>query len=212
LTGPLRAVLFGPPGVGKGTQAKALASKLGAIWVSTGEALRAVSSLDTDEGRHIKTLVERGELIPDELVTDIVREGIARIVSIGDGFILDGYPRTPAQARQLDEILASNDVSLHQAVLLEAPSELLIERLLRRATVEGRADDTGEVIARRLAIYEAELEQLVSHYEQTGTLVRVDGTADPETVTTTIAQHLVSAEAVRPCGQAVPSSGYGAQE
>jgi adenylate kinase len=207
MTVPSRTVLLGPPGAGKGTQGKALARALGATWISTGETLRIASTLDTNDGRRIRELVHRGELVPDELVTEIVRDGVSQTLAAGEGFILEGYPRTAAQAAQLDEILLEQGAPLQKAVLLEAAPELLITRLLQRATIEGRADDAREVIVRRLAIHETEIEKLTAYYDQTGKLVRVDGSADAETVTTTITAHLTSAQSSAPSRQRGTPSG-----
>lgn len=175
----MRLVLLGPPGSGKGTQGPLLAAALGVPHLSTGDLLRREAEHDTELGRRVGELIDRGELVPDELMIAVVA------AALGDdadgGYVLDGFPRTVAQAETLERgsQLPPPDVVVHLAV----PDAALRERLARRAADEARADDADpDVIARRLRVYHDETEPLVAHYREQANLVTVDGDADPDEV------------------------------
>lgn len=166
-----RRILFlGPPGAGKGTQAKLLAQALGVPHVSTGEMLRSAVAADTDLGRRAATIMAAGELVPDDLVIALVEERLAED-DAACGYLLDGFPRNVDQARALTDAIGDDAIEL--ALLLEVPEDEIVDRLLKRAEAEGRADDTEETIRRRLEVYREETEPLVAHYE--AIVLRVEG-------------------------------------
>lgn len=165
-----RILLLGPPGAGKGTQAKLLAQALGVPHVSTGEMLRSAVAADTDLGRRAATIMAAGELVPDDLVIALVEERLAED-DAACGYLLDGFPRNVDQARALTDAIGEDAIEL--ALLLEVPEDEIVDRLLKRAAAEGRADDTEETIRRRLEVYREETEPLVAHYE--AIVLRVDG-------------------------------------
>lgn len=176
----MRLVLMGPPGSGKGTQGPALAAALGVPYLSSGDLLRREVEQRSELGRQVAEIIDRGDLVPDDLMIAVVA---AALGDAGDrGYVLDGFPRTVAQAEALERPaspLPSPELVVHLAV----PDATLHERLARRAADEGRADDADPaVIARRLHVYRDETEPLVAHYRAQGSLVTVDGDAEPEEV------------------------------
>ena len=163
-------LLLGPQGSGKGTQAKRIASDHGIPHVSTGDMFRAAIAAGTELGREVEPILAAGELVPDELTVALIRERLAES-DAAQGFILDGFPRNLAQADALDEMLAGIGRALDAILYFDLPDEVAVERMLRRAADEGRADDTPETIERRLAIYHEQTEPVVHHYRATGRLV-----------------------------------------
>jgi adenylate kinase len=164
-------LVLGPQGSGKGTQAKRIAAVYGIPHIATGDMLREAIEHGTELGKRVKPIVEAGELVPDELIVALIRERLddddAR-----EGFILDGFPRTMPQALALDAMLHEIGRELDVIFALQLSEEVCIERLLRRATLEGRTDDTPEAIRRRLARYYEETEPLIGHYRaSTGRVV-----------------------------------------
>jgi adenylate kinase len=171
-------VLFGPPGSGKGTQAARLREHLGYAWLATGDLLRAAREQGTDLGRRAAEYMDRGDLVPDELIVAMVREAIT---GAGDcPVLLDGFPRTVAQADALDDALADNGRELTAAVLIDVPDDVVADRILGRG--QGRSDDNPETVRERLRVYHDETEPLVAHYDERGVLRRVDGRGDPDEV------------------------------
>lgn len=171
------AVIFlGPPGAGKGTQAARLSEELGFKKLSTGDILRDHVARRTPLGERVRPIMERGDLVPDDLILALIREELAERV------ILDGFPRTLPQAEALDELLQQTGMRLLGVVLVEVPEEELIRRMLKRAELEGRADDNEETIRRRLEVYREKTEPLVRYYEERGVLRRVDGLGTPDEV------------------------------
>jgi adenylate kinase len=170
----MRIVFLGPPGSGKGTQAKLLANRLGVPAVSTGDMLRDAVRRETDLGRRAKAIMEAGELVPDDVVIGLIRERVGR-TDADRGFILDGFPRTVEQARALDRLLEDGGAPIDAVVNLAVPEATLLERLLGRAEQEGRSDDRPETIRERLRVYGEKNDPLVAFYESAGLLTRVDG-------------------------------------
>jgi len=163
-------LVLGPQGAGKGTQAKRIAAAYGIPHISTGDMFRAAIAGNTPLGQQVKPILDSGELVPDELTVALIRERLAE-PDAAAGFALDGFPRNLAQAEALDEMLGEIGRSLDAILFFDLPDEVATERLVTRAREEGRADDTPEVIARRLQIYHSETEPVVEHYRVTGKLV-----------------------------------------
>jgi adenylate kinase len=167
-------LLLGPQGSGKGTQAKRIAEEYGLAHIATGDMLRAAIAAETPLGREVKPIVENGDLVPDELMVNLIRERLDD-EDTREGFILDGFPRTMAQAEALDSMLGEIGRDLDVVFELQVPDEVSIERLAKRAVDEGRTDDTPEAIARRLAEYHDKTEPLVGYYRLRGNLVGIHG-------------------------------------
>jgi adenylate kinase len=173
---PPRAVLrvnllvLGPQGSGKGTQAARIASDHGIPHISTGEMFRAAIAKASPLGRQVEPILAAGELVPDELTVELIRERLSQDEA-RDGFVLDGFPRNLAQAEALDSMLAGIGRRLDAILFFNIGDAVATERMLKRAAAENRPDDTPEVIARRLAIYHSETEPIVEHYRATGKLV-----------------------------------------
>ncbi|WP_020575556.1 adenylate kinase [Actinopolymorpha alba] len=178
----MRLLIMGPPGAGKGTQAKEIARRLQIPAISTGEILRANVEARTLLGREASRYLDAGELVPDEVINGMVRARLDESDSAG-GFLLDGYPRTLAQVDQLDKILADKGVSLDRVLVLTVEQDELVSRLLGRAEQDGRSDDSEDVIRRRLEVYREQTEPLLDVYAQRGLLVIVNGMGDINDVT-----------------------------
>ncbi|MFM8771531.1 MAG: adenylate kinase [Candidatus Kapaibacterium sp.] len=170
-------VLFGAPGVGKGTQAAILAEKLGIAHLSTGDAFRAAIKNQTAVGMLAKEYVDAGKLVPDEVVTRIVEEAMSG-EQFAAGCILDGFPRTRAQADALDGLLANKGLSIGRVVNLEVDDETIINRLLQR----GRADDSEDIIRDRLNVYNNETAPLLEYYSDKGLITSVNGIGEVDEV------------------------------
>ncbi|MDQ3777351.1 MAG: adenylate kinase [Actinomycetota bacterium] len=168
----MNILLLGPQGSGKGTQAKRIEAEYGVPHIATGDMLRAAIADETELGLRVKPIVESGQLVPDDLMIELIRERLGEDDAQG-GFILDGFPRTLAQAEALDEMLAEIGRGLSIVFEFQLADEVCRERMLRRAEVENRTDDTPEVIDRRLALYHEQTEPLVAHYRLVGNLVGI---------------------------------------
>ena len=186
-----RMVLLGPPGAGTGTQAARVCQRLAVPAISTGDIFRANVSGGTPLGAQAKTYMDRGEYVPDSVTNAMVADRLAQ-PDASDGFLLDGYPRTEAQVHELDAMLARDGRALDVVVEITADAEAVIARLLKRATEQGRADDTEPVIRRRLEVYAEATEPLAALYERRGLLVRVNGIGTLEEVTDRLMTALAS--------------------
>ena len=177
----MRLVLLGLIGAGKGTQAKLAAEQHGLLHISTGDMFREAVSQGTELGKQANEFMTKGELVPDSLVIDMLLERIAQPDAEG-GFILDGFPRTVAQAEALDEALTARGLSIDMAPFIRVPEEMLLERIAKRAEIEGRADDTPEVAKRRLQEQSEGIGGVASFYESRGKLEDVNGVGDVDEV------------------------------
>jgi adenylate kinase len=167
-------LLLGPQGSGKGTQAKRIAEEYGVTHIATGDMLRRAIAAGTPLGEQVQPILESGQLVPDDLMIELIRERLAD-EETADGFVLDGFPRTMPQAHALDALLREIGRDLTLAFELQVPDAVSIDRLTKRAAEEGRPDDTPEAIAERLALYHSETEPLVEHYRMNGNLVGIHG-------------------------------------
>jgi adenylate kinase len=165
-------ILMGPPGSGKGTQARRMVDELGYLQLSTGDLFRAHLSKGTELGRLAQSYMSLGQYVPDDVTVKMVRERLAR-VPLSTRIVFDGFPRTVAQAEALETLLKERGRSLAGVLLLDVPREELFARLSKRASVEGRADDTPEVISKRLDVYEDQTRPLIGYYEKRGLVRRV---------------------------------------
>jgi len=190
----LNLVLFGPPGAGKGTQAKLLTQMRGLPQLSTGEMLRAAIQAGTPLGLRSKALIEKGELVPDEVVIDIIAQRYDAPDCKG-GAAFDGFPRTIAQAAALDQMLAARGRKIDLVLELKVDDQVLLSRVEQRIKAGGvlRSDDTPETLAHRLAVYYKNTAPLIDYYREQGKLRTVDGMAPIETVTRQIAAVLDAA-------------------
>ncbi|WP_127507720.1 adenylate kinase [Actinoplanes solisilvae] len=188
-------ILLGAPGAGKGTQAAALAGRVGAVHISTGDIFRTHVSRGTDLGRTAQRYLDAGQYVPDDVTNAMVREQIR-----DDAFVLDGFPRTVRQVAYLDELLDGLGLSPVRVVVLTVPPQELITRLVRRAHDSGRSDDIEEIIRERQAVYRAETTPLLGIYRERGLLREVDGAGRPDEVARRIDAALaaISVTALRP--------------
>ena len=171
---PVDVVFFGPPGSGKGTQASRLAASLGIPQISTGDLLRANVARGTELGKIAKPVMESGALVPDDLVTRMLKERIEE-PDAATGALFDGYPRTVPQAEALDRLLEEEGRSLTAVLFIDVPDPVIVGRPVKRAEIEGRADDTPETVAARLRVYREKTEPLADLYRAHGVFHRIDG-------------------------------------
>lgn len=172
----MRVLFIGPPGAGKGTQADRVAARLGIPHISTGDMFREHVSKDTELGQKVEKIMAAGDYVPDEVTIEMLSERIDR-PDASEGFILDGFPRTPAQVFSLDGLIGER--GLDRVVVFEVDRDELMERMIAR----GRADDTAATIRNRFNIYLEQTQPLVDIYDERDLTVRVDGTGDVEEVT-----------------------------
>jgi adenylate kinase len=185
----IRLLLIGAPGAGKGTQAEKLSAAYSIPAISTGDIFRHNVKNETELGKQAKAFMDRGEYVPDSLTNDLVRDRLSQD-DAKSGFLLDGYPRTAEQVAELDSILEAQGNKLDVVVQLTADTDEVVRRLLNRAFEQGRADDTEDVIRRRLEVYEEQTAPLTSVYAGRGLLVTVDGLGEVEEVTGRILEAL----------------------
>jgi adenylate kinase len=178
----LRLLLIGPPGAGKGTQAARLSAAYDIPAVSTGDIFRENVKNGTELGVKAKTFMDAGQYVPDALTNDLVRDRLQQ-PDAADGFLLDGYPRTLQQVEELDDILGVSGTGLDAVIVLEADTDEVVRRLLKRSEEQGRSDDTEEVIRKRLDVYAEQTAPLVEVYESRGLVVTVDGLGEIDEVT-----------------------------
>jgi len=179
---PVRLLIVGPQGSGKGTQGVRIAESFGIPVISTGDVFRANVSEGTELGEQVKSIIDAGQLVPDELTSAVVRDRLSQ-ADAADGFLLDGYPRNLAQVMHLDEFLEGRDEQLDSVIVLAVPREESIARLSKRAHEQGRADDTDEAIAARLSIYETETSPIVGVYGTRGIVDEIDGVGTLDEIT-----------------------------
>jgi adenylate kinase len=190
----MRLILMGPPGAGKGTQATVIAGRLGIPAISTGDIFRANVSQETPLGIEAKRYMDAGDYVPDSVTNAMVRDRIAQADARG-GFLLDGYPRTVAQVEELDAMLREHGAVLDAVVALTVDRDEVVQRLLKRAELEGRADDTEDVIRRRQEVYAEQTAPLIEVYAGRGLLTEVDGMGAVDEVTARVFSALEAAGA-----------------
>lgn len=188
----VRLLLIGPPGAGKGTQAKRLSEHFGVPAISTGDIFRENVKNETELGQQAKAYMDAGENVPDSLTNDLVEDRISHPDCV-NGFLLDGYPRTAAQVDALESMLEAQSASLDAAVELVADVEVVVNRLRQRAIDQGRSDDTEDVVRHRLGVYAEQTAPLVKVFQDRDLLVTVDGIGPIEEITERIVSRLAAA-------------------
>ena len=191
-----RLLIVGPQGSGKGTQGVRIAEAFGIPAVSTGDVFRAAVAEGSELGLQVKAIIEAGDLVSDELTSAVVRDRLAQ-ADAAEGFLLDGYPRNMAQVMHLDEFLEGRDESLDAVIELAVPRDESIARIAGRAAEQGRSDDTEEVIANRLAIYERETAPILEVYRTRGIVDDIDGVGSLDEITDRIIAALEARGLVR---------------
>jgi adenylate kinase len=197
----MRVLMIAPPGAGKGTQGALIATHLDVAHIATGDLLRDHVARQTELGRAVQQHLDRGELVPDKIVLDMVRRSLVEAKAAGGGYVLDGLPRNMAQARALYQAARELDMTADIALHLKADDHELMRRLLARAALEHRSDDTEDVIRRRLDLYHEVTHPIVSWYSDRGILVSVDAMRPAEQVGREI---LTMVEVMRPLVDHVP--------
>jgi adenylate kinase len=177
----MNVILLGPPGSGKGTQGALLSERSGLPRVSTGDLLRSAAARGTSLGQQAKQYMDNGLLVPDEIILGLIEEVLAS-PEAARGIIMDGFPRTVAQAEAVDGLLAQRSEGVDRVLSIDVPEKELVRRLLGRARKEGRTDDTEETIQQRLAVYREQTEPLTSYYRDRSLLVDVPGTGSVEEI------------------------------
>ena len=188
----MRLVIMGPPGAGKGTQAKLLAARFEVPAISTGDIFRANVREQTELGREAKKYMDAGDYVPDTITNAMVRDRLAAD-DARQGFLLDGYPRTVAQVAELDGMLAERETALDAVVQLTVDTDEVVARLTKRASDEGRSDDDETVVRHRLDVYDRETKPLLDVYASRGLLVAVDGMGEVDEVTARLVAALTAA-------------------
>jgi adenylate kinase len=190
----MRLIILGAPGAGKGTQAERIAKSHQIPAISTGDIFRKNIAEETELGTQVKSILSSGGYVPDEVTIAIVRDRLAE-ADAAEGFLLDGFPRTPAQVEALDEMLSDQGTSLDAVLELTVDTDEVVQRLLKRAQDQGREDDTEDVIRERMNIYVEETAPLSRIYRNRGLLVEVDGMGEVDEVTERVEKALEQAQA-----------------
>lgn len=178
----MRVVLLGPPGAGKGTQASLLCNRFGIAHISTGEILRTAIKEGTPLGKEVAPILASGSLVPDALVIELIRERLLK-PDCAKGFVLDGFPRTVEQAKALGVLLQELGLPLTHVLEVKVDDAVLMDRIVKRGQDgSGRADDTNEVVARRLEVYRAQTAPVTAHYETCGKVTTVDGLGEVDDI------------------------------
>lgn len=175
----MKLVLFGPPGAGKGTQASKISEHYNIAHLSTGDIFRNAIKNETPLGQEVKSILDSGELVPDQTVVDLVAEELKK-ESYKSGYILDGFPRTVAQAEAFDRLLEKQNDSIDAFISLNVPETELIKRILSRG--EGRSDDTEEGVKKRLQVYHEETRPVKEYYEKSGVVFNIEGVGNVEEI------------------------------
>jgi adenylate kinase len=182
-------ILLGAPGSGKGTQGALLSTRLGIPKIATGDLLRAAVRDGTPLGLRAKQYMEQGLLVPDEIIMGLIEE-VVTSPAARDGVIMDGFPRTIPQATAVDRLLAASRRRVDRVLLIDVPEEELVRRMLGRAALEGRSDDTPETIRKRLAVFREQTEPLIAHYRAQGVMTAIPGTGTVEEIADRVAGSL----------------------
>ncbi len=177
----MRIVLLGPPGAGKGTQAKLIVTQFKIAHISTGDIMREAIAKSTPLGSQAKSFMDKGELVPDSIVIDLIKDRLVQ-PDCAMGFLLDGFPRTVAQAEALDKLLVNLNKSLTHVVKLSVSDDVLVDRILRRGTIGGRSDDSLAVIKNRLKVYNDQTKPVVDYYDNKRCLIDLNGLGTVEEV------------------------------
>ena len=186
----MNIILLGAPGAGKGTQGAVLAQRMCVPKIATGDLLRAAVKNGTALGTQAKGYMDQGLLVPDEIILGLIRE-VLESPEATDGVIMDGFPRTVAQAEAVDVLLEARQTEVNRVLTFEVPEEELVTRLLGRAMEDGRSDDTPEAIQQRLAVYRAQTEPLIQFYGDRGILCQIDGVGSVESIAERVTGALV---------------------
>ncbi len=188
----MRVVFVGPPGAGKGTQAKIISNKFDISHISTGEILRKHLKESTELGKKAKSYMEKGELVPDSIIMDMIRALFQSGKIKKNGFLFDGFPRNIRQKKLLDHLLNEFNLSINKVLVLEVPDDIVIERLLKRAEKEGRTDDTRKIIKKRLQIYHKITKPIINSYKEEELVNFIDGIGTIEEITEKISDILIN--------------------
>lgn len=188
----MRIIIFGPPGAGKGTQATHINDRFKIPHISTGDLLREVVKNETEIGLLAKSYMNNGALVPDSVMIEMIKERLTNLEN--DVFMLDGFPRTVAQAEALDETLGEVNLKLDIVIFLDVNDEEVVSRILNRQEIEGRQDDSKDVVRERLNVYTEKTTPLISYYESKGILRKVDGVGSVDEISQRIDQLLLPLE------------------
>ena len=186
----MQIIIFGPPGAGKGTQANYIAERYSVSHISTGDLLREAVKNETEVGMLAKSYMDEGELVPDNVVIEIIKQKLENLEN--NKFMLDGFPRTVAQAEALDEMLENINLKLDAVIFLDVDDEEVVARILKRQEIEGRQDDSEDVVRNRLDVYKEQTSPLSSYYKSKGILRKIDGKGDVGEISERINEVLVT--------------------